>query len=108
MVPIPEDIHVPDDIPESKIRIPSTYTDLDVRYEDSEGNQVNGNEATYLRFTGIDRISDIVVGPVKPRGMIKLNLYLNDKEIPVVKEKASHTKIKVLTEDYRPLRNPQQ
>ena len=35
--------------------------------------------------------------------MIKLNLYLNDDETPVIKEKASHIKTKVLTGDYRPL-----
>jgi hypothetical protein len=105
LVPIPEDVHVPDDIPASKVRIPSTYTGWEVEYEDKEGNSVDENEATHLRFTGIDRRSDIVVGPVKSRGMIKLNLYLNDDETPVVKEKASRSKSKVLNEQYRPLIN---
>ncbi len=104
LVPIPEDVNVPEDIPASKVRIPSTYTGYDVEYEDDEEKPVNENEATHLRFTGIDRRSDIVVGPVKPRGMIKLNLYLNDEEMPVVKEEASHVKSKILTEKYRPLR----
>ncbi len=105
LIPIPEDVKVPKDIPASEVRIPSTYTGQDVGYEDEKGNTVNENEATHLRFTGIDRRSDIVVGPVKPRGMIKLNLYLNDEEIPVVKEESSHVKSKVLTESYRPLRS---
>ncbi len=105
MVPIPEDVHVPKDISVSKVRIPSTYTGYDVEYEDNEGNHVNENEATHLRFTGVDRRSDIIVGPVKPQGMIKLNLYLNDEEKPVSKEKASHTKSRVLSENYRPLKN---
>ena len=105
LVPIPEDVHVPKDIPVSKVRIPSTYTGGEVEYEDGEGNHVNESEATHLRFTGIDRRSDIVVGHAAPRGMIKLNLYLNDEEIPVVKEKASHSKNRIFTEDYRPLRN---
>lgn len=107
LVPIPEDVHVPGDIPASKVRIPSTYTGWEVEYEDEEGHRVNEDDATHLRFTGADGRSDIVVGPVKPQGMIKLNLYLNDEEIPVVKERASHTKTKILTEDYRPLRNPE-
>lgn len=97
---------IPQDIPVSKVRIPSTYTGWEVEYGDGEGNHVNQNEATHLRFTGVDRRSDIVVGPVNPRGMIKLNLYLNDDEIPVSKEKATHTKSKILTENYTPLRNP--
>ena len=101
LIPIPEDVNVPEDIPE--VRIPSTYVGQDVEYENEEGKHVSENEATHLRFTGIDRRSDIVVGPVKPRGMIKLNLYLNDEEIPVVKEKASHVKSRILTENYRPL-----
>lgn len=104
LVPIPEDVNIPEDIPSSQVRIPSTYTGYGVEYEDDEGNPVNENEATHLRFTGIDRRSDIVVGPVKPRGMIKLNLYLNNDEIPVVKEEASHVKSKVLNESYKPLK----
>jgi hypothetical protein len=103
MIPIPEDVNVPEDIPASEVRIPSTYTGHDVEYENDEGKSVNENEATHLRFTGIDRRSDIVVGPVKPEGMIKLNLYLNDDEMPVVKEEASHVKSKILNESYRPL-----
>ncbi len=103
LILIPEDIHVPEDIPVFEVRIPSTYTGYDVEYENEEGNSVNENDATHLRFTGIDRRSDIVVGPVRPRGMIKLNLYLNDDEIPVVKEESSHVKSKILNESYRPL-----
>ncbi|MGZ7044612.1 MAG: hypothetical protein ACXVHW_05700 [Methanobacterium sp.] len=105
LVPIPEDVHVPEDIPASKVRIPSPYAEKEIEYEDEKGNHVNENEATHLRFTGVDRRSDIVVGPVKPRGMIKLNLYLDDENIPVSKEKASHTRTKILTEEYRPLIN---
>jgi hypothetical protein len=105
LVSIPEDVHIPGDIPASRVRIPSTYTDGEVEYENEKGQQVNKNDATHLRFTSIDRRSDIVVGPIKPKGMIKLNLYLNDEEIPVVKEKASHMKTKVLSGDYRPLKN---
>lgn len=107
LVPIPEEVHVPDDIPASEVRIPSTYTGWEVEYEDSEGNSVNENEATHLRFTGVDKRSDIVIGPVNPRGMIKLNLYLNDDETPVSKEKASHTRSKILTKSYRPIINPE-
>ena len=98
MIPIPEDVNVPEDIPASEVRIPSTY----VEYENDKGKFVNENEATHLRFTGGDRRSDIVVGPVKPQGMIKLNLYLDDDEMPVVKEEASHVKSKIL-KGYRPL-----
>ena len=105
MIPIPEDINVPEDIPASEVRIPSTYTVHEVGYEDEEGKHVNENDATHLRFTGVDRRSDIVVGPVKPRGMIKLNLYLNDEEMPVIKEEASHVKSKILNESYKPLRS---
>ena len=104
MIPIPEDVNVPEDIPASEVRIPSTYAGHDVEYENDEGKHVNENEATHLRFTGLDRRSDIVVGPVKPEGMIKLNLYLNDDERPAVKEEASHVKSKILNESYRPLR----
>lgn len=103
LIPIPEDVTVPADIPSSEVRIPSTYTGYDVEYEDDGGKPVKENEATHLRFTGMDRRSDIVVGPVKPNGMIKLNLYLNDNEIPVAKENASHVKSRVLNESYRPL-----
>lgn len=106
LIPIPGDINVPQDIPASKVRIPSTYANWDVEYENEKGNHVTENDATHLRFTGIDRRSDIVVGPVKPRGMIKLNLYLDNEEVLVVKEKATHVKSKILTENYRPLRNP--
>lgn len=105
MIPIPEDISVPKDIPASEVRIPSTYAGYDVEYENDEGKHVNEKEATHLRFTGIYRRSDIVVGPLKPRGMIKLNLYLNDDEKPVVKEEASHVKSKILNEKYKPLRS---
>ena len=45
----------------------------------------------------------MVMGPVKPQGVIKLNLYLNDDEMHVVKEEASHVKSKILNESYRPL-----
>ncbi len=104
MVHIPEDIKVPESIPASRVIIPSTYTDGSVEYEDDEGNSTDENRATHIRLTGKDRRSDIVVGPVKPEGMIKLNLYLNDDEIPVNKENASHTKSRILNEEYRPLR----
>jgi hypothetical protein len=103
LIPIPEDVAVPSDIPASEVCIPSTYVGHDVEYENEKGKIVNENEATHLRFTGVDRRSDIVVGPVKPQGMIKLNLYLNDDEIPVVKEEASHVKSKILNERYMPL-----
>ena len=90
--------------PSSKLHIPSTYTVHEVGYEDEEGKHVE-NDATHLRFTGVDRRSNIVVGPVKPRGMTKLNLYLNDEEMPVIKEEASHVKSKIFNENYRPLRS---
>lgn len=104
MVHIPEDIKVPDTIPASEVIIPSTYANGRVEYEDDEGNQTDEGNATHIRFTGKDRRSDIVVGPVKPEGMIKLNLYLNDDSIPVNKENASHTKSRILNEEYKPVK----
>lgn len=104
-LPRVEMIHIPEDIPASEVCIPSTYTVHEVGYEDEEGKHVNENEATHLRFTWIDRRSDIAGVPVKPRGMIKLNLYLNDEEMPVIKEEASHVKSKILNENYKPLRS---
>ena len=108
LIPIPEDVNVPENIPVSEVRIPSTYAEYDVEYENDQGKSVTENEATHLRFTGIDRRSDIVVGPVEPEGMIKLNLYLNDEEIPVVKEESSHVKSKILNENYRPCKMSKQ
>ena len=61
MIPIPEDVTVPEDIPSSEVRIPSTYVNHDVEYENDKGKFVNENEATHLRFTGGDRRSDIVL-----------------------------------------------
>ncbi|MGB9937637.1 MAG: hypothetical protein ACPK7O_07930 [Methanobacterium sp.] len=104
LLSLPKDIKIPDDIPASKVRIPSTYMNGEVEYEDENGNQVTKNEATHLRFTGKDRRSDVVVGPVRPRGMIKLNLYLDKNNYPVVKEKSSKNRTRVLSEDYRPIK----
>jgi len=104
MVHIPENIRIPETIPVSQVIIPSTYVNGTVEYEDDEGNPTNKNKATHIRLTGKDRRSDIVVGPVKPEGMIKLNLYLNDDSIPVNKENASHTKSRILNEEYKPVK----
>lgn len=104
LVPLPDNIEVPRSIPASNVKVPSIYTNGDVEYEDDEGNKVNKENATHIRLTGIDRRSDIVVGPTKPKGMIKLNLYFNDEGSPETKDKASSSKSKVFNEEYRPIR----
>jgi len=101
MVPIPEKIRVPPEIPASKLRIPSTYADGEVEYEDDDGNNVNSKEATHLRLTAKDHRSDLIVGPVEKNGMFKLNVYVNDENRAVSKEQATHRKEIILNEDYR-------
>lgn len=63
---ISKDVNVPENIPISEVRIPSTYIEYGVEYENDQGKSVTENEATHLRFIGIDRRSDIVVGSVEP------------------------------------------
>jgi len=104
LVPLPDNIDVPTNIPVSKVKVPSMYMNGDVEYEDAEGNKVDKKNATHIRLTGIDRRSDIVIGPVKGKGMIKLNLYFNDEGSPETKEKATNSKSKVFNEEYRPIR----
>lgn len=104
LVPLPQNIEIPKDIPSSRVKIPSMYANGNIEYEDDKEKQVDKNNATHIRFTGIDRRSDIVVGPIKPEGMIKLTLYLNDENLPVVKEKATNSRSKVFNEEYRPIR----
>jgi len=58
-VSLPEDLHIPKNITSSKVRIPSTYTDWEVKYENERREQVNKNDATHLRFTGTDKRSDL-------------------------------------------------
>lgn len=103
LVSLTQNIDVPRDISASKVKIPSMYIGGDIEYEDEEGNQADKQEATHIRLTGIDRRSDIVIGPVKPEGMIKLTLYLNNENLPEVKEKATNSRSKVFNEEYRPL-----
>ncbi len=105
LVPLPDDINIPRTIPSSKVKIPSMYINGDVEYEDSKGNEVKKENATHIRLTGIDRRSDIVVGPVKPKGMIRLTLYFNDKDTPETKEKSTTSKSKIFNEEYKPLKN---
>ncbi|WP_414469111.1 hemerythrin domain-containing protein [Methanobacterium sp. ACI-7] len=104
LVPIPDDIYVPRDIPKSKVRIPSSYASGDVEYEDAEGNPASEKDSTHIRFTGIDKRSDIVVGPTENNGCIRLTLYLDDDNLPAVKEKSTNNRSKILNEQYRPLR----
>lgn len=101
MVPLPEKIHVPSDIPASKISIPSTYAEGNVKYEDDKENTVNEEEATHIRFTARDERSDLVVGPVKPKGMFKLNIYLDENNNAVNKENSSHARHIILNENYK-------
>ncbi|MGF7118111.1 hemerythrin domain-containing protein [Methanobacterium oryzae] len=104
LVSLPENIDVPRGIPTSRVKIPSMYANGDIEYEDDEEKQVDKDNASHIRFTGIDRRSDIVVGPIKPEGMIKLTLYFNDENLPVVKDKATNSRSKIFNEEYRPLR----
>ena len=104
LVPLHDNIKVPRGIPASKVKIPSMYTNGDVEYEDAEGNKVDKENATHIRLTGIDRRSDIVVGPVKPKGMIKLTLYFNNEGSPETKEKSTNSKSKIFNDEYRPIK----
>ncbi len=101
MVPLPQKLHVPHDILASKIRIPSTYAEGNVQYEDDEENLVNEEEATHMRLTATDERSDLIVGPVKPRGMFKLNIYLDENNNAVNKKNSSHTRHIILNENYK-------
>ena len=103
LVPLPDDIDIPQTIPASKVKVPSMYINGDVEYEDAEGNKADKENATHLRLTGIDRRSDIVVGPVKPKGMIKLTLYFNNENSPETKEKSTSNKSKIFNEEYKPV-----
>ncbi len=104
MVPLPEDLHVPEDIPTSKIRIPLTYREGDVQYENKEENVVCEDEATHLRFISKDRKTEIVVGPVKPRGMYKLMVYLDENKRPVPKDRAYLSREMILNENFKDVR----
>lgn len=101
MVQLPEKLHVPSNIPASKIRIPSTYAEGDVQYEDDNENPVNEKEATHIRLTAKDKRSDLVVGPVKPRGILRLNIYLDENNNAVNKQNSSHSRHIVLNENYK-------
>ena len=104
LVTLPDNINVPRSIPLSKVKVPSMYTNGDVEYEDAEGNKVDKKDATHIRLTGIDRRSDIVIGPVNGEEMIKLTLYFNNEGSPETKEKATNSKSKVFNEEYRPIK----
>ncbi len=101
LIHIPNYIQIPKDIPASEVLIPSKYAEGNVSYEDSHENLVDKDKATHLRFIGQDRKTDIVVGPIKPKGMIKLTLYLTDDNLPEIKEKATNSRSKILNEKYR-------
>ena len=103
LVPLPENIDIPLGIPGSQVKVPSMYLNGDVEYEDNEGNKVDKENATHVRLTGIDRRSDIVVGPVKPEGMIRLTLYFNNENSPETKEKSTSSKSKIFNEKYKPI-----
>lgn len=102
LVSLPEDIEVPGSIPD--VKVPSMYVQGDVEYEDASGNKVDKYEATHIRLTGMDRRTDIVVGPVEPQGMIKLTMYLNDENSATTREKATKSRSKIFNERYRPVR----
>lgn len=104
MVPIPEKIKVPSQIPVSKIRMPSTYAEGDVQYEDSMGNEVDSNQASHLKFTAKDKRSELTVGPVEDQGMFKLNVYLDDENHAVKREESTHQRQVILNENYRAIR----
>jgi len=104
MVPLPENLHVPEDIPASKIRIPETYQKGSIQYENDDEQAVDDNEATHIRLTAKDKRSEIVVGPVAPRGMIKLLVYLDENKHPVPKNKASLSREIILNEDYKAIK----
>jgi hypothetical protein len=104
MVPIPERIKVPSQIPSSKVRIPSTYAEGDVQYQDDEGKNVDLNKATHLKFTAKDKRSELTVGPVEDLGMFKLNVYLDNENHAVKREEATHQKQVILNENYRAIR----
>ena len=103
MVPLPEKIKIPSQIPASKLRIPSTYAEGDLEYADDEGNNVNSKNATHLKFTAKDKRSDLVVGPVEKGGMFKLNVYMDDENHAVRKENASHKRQVILNDSYKAL-----
>jgi len=104
MVPIPQKIKVPSKIPASRVRIPSTYAEGDVEYEDDNGNDVNLKEATHLKFTAQDKRSDLTVGPVKDGGMFKLNIYMDNENKTTKKEEATHIRQVILNDDYRAIK----
>lgn len=104
MVPIPEEVKLPSKIPASKLRIPSTYAEGDYEYEDDNGNKVNSDKATHIKFTAKDHRSDLVVGPAEEGGMFRLNVYLDNDNHAVNKDEASHKRQVILNQDYRAIR----
>ncbi|MGZ7117198.1 MAG: hypothetical protein ACXVHS_07105 [Methanobacterium sp.] len=104
MVPIPQKINVPSDVNASNLRIPSTYAEGDADYEDDEGNHVDSKHATYLKLTAKDKRSDLIIGPVEKGGIFKLEVYLDNENHAVSKEKATHKREVILNEDYRAIR----
>jgi len=100
MVPLPQNLHIPDKIPASEIRIPETYQKGSVQYEDDYEKPVNENEATHIRLTAKDNRSEILIGPVEPSGMIKLLVYFDEERRPISKDQASFSRELVLNEDY--------
>jgi len=104
LVSLPESIEVPRGIPASDVKVPSMYVQGDVEYEDDHGNKADKYEATHIRLTGVDRRTDIVIGPVEPKGMIKLTMYLSDKNSAATKEKAAKSRSKIFDKNYRPVR----
>ncbi|MGF7119136.1 hypothetical protein [Methanobacterium oryzae] len=104
MVPLPENLHIPPDIPASKIRIPLTYREGSVQYENNREDIVSENEATHLRFTSKDKKTEIVVGPVNQRGMFKLMVYFNKDKRPVSKDKAYMSRELILNENFKDIR----
>lgn len=102
MVPINQ--RVPSTIPDSKLRIPSTYAEGEADYEDDEGNKVDLEHATHLRLTARDKRSDLTVGPIKNGGMFRLKVYLDDENHAVPKDEATHRKEIILDENYRAMR----
>ena len=104
MVPIPERIRIPSDIIASELRIPTTYAEGDIEYEDDDGNDVNFKDATHVRLTAKDRRSELIMGPAENGGMFKLEVYINDENKPVKKEFATKRRELILNEDYKVIR----
>jgi len=101
MVPLPKNLRVPDEIPASKIRIPITYRQGNVQYENKEEDIVSEDQATHLRFTSKDKKTEIVVGPVSPGGMFKLMVYFDENKRPVSKDRAYLSKEMILNENFK-------